>query len=252
MNRILYTLFFLVIAHSSIKAQSYYDEGAKAYSQAQYTDAIKAFERVLATSIQPSAEMYYNLANAYYKNGELAYAILNYERAYRLNPSDEDIKYNLELARSKTEDNITHSPAVIFQTFWRNITLFFKLSTWMAMSLLTFAVFVILLLLYVMGNRREWRLCGLYGAVVMFILCVLCTSFSLASHNFINDKTEAILVSPLVTLKSSPDQSAKDLVVLHTGVKVKTSQSLNKYTEVTLLDGTVGWVPNSSIELIYK
>ena len=106
MKKIIY-LLLLLLSPAMVQAE---DISAKiiadsAYVKGDYKAAIEAYETIL-TNEGEAADVYYNLGNAYYKSENIAKAILNYERALLLNPSDEDVAFNLELARSKTVDKV--------------------------------------------------------------------------------------------------------------------------------------------------
>ena len=61
---------------------------------------------------------------------------------------------------------------------------------------------------------------------------------------------EAIVMSGAVTAKSSPDKSGTDLFQLHEGTKVMVKSTLSGWSEITLENGAVGWVEESTIARI--
>ena len=76
-------------------------EADEAYQKEKFSEAASLYEEILQTQGE-SADIYYNLGNVYFKLKNTAKAVLNYERALLLNPGDADIRFNLDMARSKT------------------------------------------------------------------------------------------------------------------------------------------------------
>ncbi|MBO6096203.1 MAG: BatD family protein, partial [Bacteroidales bacterium] len=93
---------------------SLWNAGVEAYTNGDYASALKDWQDVQATGLM-SKELYYNLGNAYFKTGEIAQSILWYERAIKLDPSDADIRHNLDYARSLTQDRIDEVPEIFFE-----------------------------------------------------------------------------------------------------------------------------------------
>ena len=250
-------LIILLLALSSLaavsganSADSLYTAGAAAYGRGQYSQAVELFSKIIAEAENPTAEMYYNLAGAHFKSGNTALAILNYERAYRLDPADRDTRFNLRLLGARIEDKIVPSPSAVVRSYVDSVTHWFTLRTWAVLSILFFAGFAALVLLYLLGDRKEQKLGGFYGAIFAIFISLFCATFAYKSDAFIRDTSEAILTAPVVTMKSSPDASAKDIAVLHSGLKVTASGRVADFYEVTLADGVVGWVPADALTFV--
>lgn len=243
-------LLALLLSTLPVVGQSSFEEGVKAYSEARYPDAITAFEQAISTAQDPTAAMYYNLGNAYFKSENIAPAILAYERAYRLAPADRDIRYNLDLARSKTEDKITPAPTAVLSGWVDSISHWFNLHSWITIAILLLVITCGLALLYFFTKNRALRLTGFYGSIVSLMLFVFANIMLFRLNNFIQDTSGAVIMSPIVTIKSSPDQSSTDIVVLHSGIHVHVQKSIGGFYEIVLPDGVVGWIPQSDIEFI--
>lgn len=249
MKHRLITIVLLLLA-LPVLGQTAFEEGISAYSEARFSDAISAFEQAIDSSDKPTAAMYYNLGNAYYKSDELASAILAYERAYRLAPADRDIRYNLDLATSKTEDKITPAPAALLSGWVDGISHWFNLHTWVTLDIILLLLTCGLVLLYFFSGKRALRLTGFYAAMVTALLFIFTNAMTIRLNRFIQNPSGAVIMSPIVTIKSSPDQSATDIVVLHAGVRVQVQKAVASFYEVSLPDGVVGWIPQSDLEFI--
>ncbi|MDD7438631.1 MAG: tetratricopeptide repeat protein [Bacteroidales bacterium] len=249
MKRLLLYIIVLSISASQFSFATTMNEGIAAYQETNYTKAIELFTQVLSEN-GSTAEAYYNLASAYYKNGNIGPAVLNFHRAYRLDPSDGDTRYNLRFVSSQVTDKIEETPKLFISRWLDSLSHWFGLSTWRALS----AIFIVLVatgvFFYFRGRSITTRRIGFYGGVCSVVLALLVNIMAYRSYSFTHENKEAILMSSITTIKSSPDASAKDIAVVHEGLHVKTLQNLSGYTEVRLPDGTVGWIPMDSYELI--
>ncbi len=226
-----------------------FEEGLNAYSSADYPQAITLFSRALEDN-EPSAEAYYNLGAAYYKNGDIAPAILNFSRAYRLDPADQDTRYNLNLVSSQIVDNMEPMPKLFLSEWINDMSHWFTLGTWRILGVIFIVLTLIGIFLYFRGRSVGVCRGGFYGAIVALILGILSHALAYQSYCFTHDTKEAILMSGVVTVKSSPDASSKDIVVIHEGLKVEVLQRLSGFSEVLLPDGTKGWIPIDAYEKI--
>ncbi len=218
-----------------------------AYAKGNFQEAITGFEAIVQAT--PSAIGYYNLGCAYFKNNELGRAILNFERAYRLSPTDPDIQFNLNYARSKATDKIQIQRS--WGEKWFQVTnSLFSLYTWLLLGFLSFIISVAGIVLFIYTPLPWLRRVGFYGAAAFLVLCSICNWCAWKGYEFMTNKQPAVIVAPEVTLKSSPATSAEDLTTLHSGLKVITAETLNGFTQVTLPDNTVGWLPEETIEHI--
>ncbi len=248
--KIFISAIVLVFSFAALTAQN--EDITKAnslYKKADYQGAAQLYEDI-ATRYGVSAELYYNTGNAYYKAGEVGRSILNYERALRLSPSYDDAKANLELAQTKVVDNIVQVPP-FFVKRW--IALFIKiLSTdqWYVVSVVVFIVTLLCFLYFIFGNNLMIRRFAFYGAFVLLVITITTVTFASIRHNQQNNHNEAIIMSPTVVIKSSPDKSGTDLFQLHEGTKVTIKSKLDEWTEIVVGNGNIGWLESKNIEKI--
>lgn len=237
-------LLSFVSASAQIKA-----EADSAYVQERYEQAISLYNKLLETGA--SASVYYNLGNAYYRTGDMAHAILAYERAYLMEPGDADIRFNLQLARTKTIDKIVPESEMFFITWFRQMIDWYSADQWGRTVVVCFALFVVSLLLYFFAGRMLWRKVGFGVGVCTLILAVLFHIFAYQQQQKLLVRTHAIVMSSSLTVKSTPSTSGTDLFVLHEGTKVEiTDDTMKDWKEIRLADGKVGWVPVKTIERI--
>lgn len=251
MRKISFFIIFLLSFVQFVQAESFTKADAdKAYQENKYAEAIKMYENILATQGE-SAVVYYNLGNSYFKEKNMAKAVLNYERALLLNPGDADIRFNLDMARSKTVDQITPATEVFIVTWINSLTNMQSERGWAKIGIVSFICLLVGLALYIFSKRLFVRKIGFIGAVVFLVVTVCANLFARQQKNELMDRTGAIVMSPTVTVKSTPDESGTELFVLHEGTKVFVEDnSMKGWKEIRLEDGNKGWIPTEAIEII--
>ena len=235
-------------------AQSYPDSlwhaGVEAYSNGAFEEALQDFEGVRATGLM-SKELYYNLGNAHFKSGEIAPAILWYERALRLDPSDADIRYNLDYARALTQDRIDEVPEIFFEQWGHAMCYLLPSNVWATAGLVCLAIAVACLLLFLLGSTSGKRKLGFFLGIAFFLASVLGWDFAQWQRTEALRQDQAIVMRPVTSVKSSPaSEGAKDLFILHEGTRVKILDNVGGFSNIELADGRQGWLPAADMEVI--
>lgn len=249
-------------ADAAVTAQAYWNRGLEAYESRNYQEAIEAFEGIVALG-EASAEVYYNLGNAYYKlgqhndsstrafaSGELGRAILNYHRALRLNPTMKDARYNLELAVDFTNDT-DGIPQSFIATLWQGLRSTMTSNGWCISSIVMLALTLILVMLYLLSANILLRKIGFFVAIVTAVCFMLCTLLALSSKRVIAQDNRAVVVcSDTTPVHASPDSASKIIRQPSQGVTVRISRNHGDWTEVMFTDGEMGWIRNTAIEKV--
>ena len=221
-----------------------------AYINNDFASAVYLYENILANQGE-SADIYYNLGNSYYKMDNIAKAIVNYEKALVLNPADGDIRFNLELAQSKTVDKVTPMSEIFLVTWMKDLTNLMSEKGWAKMGITTFILMLSMLALYFFSKKIALKKIGFISAVCLLFICVIANIFASSQKNKAESHGEAIIMAPSVTVKSTPNDGGTDLFILHEGHKVTIKDNtMREWKEIQLEDGNVGWVPTSVIEII--
>ncbi len=240
----------ILVSAGTVFAQSpeqVFQQGNMLYQQGSLDEARKAYELLLGQGYV-SGELYYNLGNVYYRTGNIARGILFYERAARLIPQDEDLQHNLTLANLRITDRIEPTPRLFIWDWWDGLKSALSLQglTWlMFFSYLVVIAFVALLLL---GGSYTVRRVGLIGSAVTGVLFLLVLAVFIGRLADLGATDEAILMTPVATVKNSPDPKSSDAFVLHSGVKVRVIDRVSEWVNIRLADGKQGWLERSSIE----
>ncbi len=241
---LLVTLLLPLTANAVTKA-----DGDNEYSRGNYQQAIRDYEELLKQT--KSADLYYNLGNAYYRTDNITRAVLAYERALLLSPGDDDIRFNLQMARSKTIDKITPRSEMFFVTWYRALVNITSVDGWADIAVVSMIAALILALVYLFASRMLFRKIGFFGGVAMLTLFLLCNLFAWHQHAILTERTGAIIVSSSATLKATPTQQAKDNGVLHEGTRVDIiDDTMRDWKCVRLADGREGWLQSNKIEKI--
>ena len=235
---------------ASSEETSPWDQAVQAYTEGRYEDSEALFDSLVEAGCD-EAVLWYNLGNASFKAGQTGKAVLCYERALRRNPSDRDIRYNLDFARASTRDEITPVPEFVLRTWARKVSYIFSSGTWAVLSIVFFAAALALLLLFLLGRRVVVRRAGFFSAIAALVLFAVSLGFSLSLRRDALRTDEAIVMKAVSSVRSSPSEdSAKDLFILHEGTKVRVLEKVSGYDNISLADGRQGWILDSDLEII--
>lgn len=219
------------------------------YAKGNYQEAINAYNEVLKEGV--SADLYYNLGNAYFRTQNITQAVIAYERAYKLQPGDEDICFNLQFARSKTIDKITPESEMFFVTWYHSLVNYTNSDNWAVISIIMFLLCLVLLIVYLFGSHMWMIKAGFYGAVTCFVFFVVSTFLSWQQKTASQNHDGAVIISSSVNVKKTPSLSSSNEMVLHEGTRVDiTDRSMQGWYGVRLTDGREGWLQPKDVEEI--
>ena len=243
-------LFCMLMAIVSLSASATTKENADAeYKRGNYQQAIKDYTELLKQGV--NADLYYNLGNAYYRTDNVTQAILAYERALMLSPGDDDIRFNLQFATSKTIDKITPESKMFFVTWYQSLVNFTSVDNWAVMAIASIVLVLLLVLMFLFGPNVMLRKIGFYGGCLFFVLFVFCNFFAYQQKYNLQNRTAAIVIAPSVTVKKTPANGSSDVFVIHEGTKVDiTDKGLKDWRGIRLADGREGWLQTRQIEEI--
>jgi hypothetical protein len=241
-------LYGSMLAYSQTPDQAF-DHANQLYQQGKLADARDAYEVILNNGYQSGA-LYYNLGNVYYKSGNIAKAVLNYERARQLVPDDDDLLHNLQLANLMITDKVEPTPRLFILDYWDGIMDAFSLKriTWLAYFL--FLAFVGFHTAAILSRSYQGRRLSILCGAVSGLLFISAGFIFVGKMSTSNRHDTAIVMASITTLKNSPDSKSSDAFVLHSGVKVQITDSVNDWIKIRLADGKVGWMERTAAEII--
>ena len=219
------------------------------YQKGNYQQAIRDYEEILKNG--ESAEIYFNLGNAYYRTDNITKAVLNYERARLLSPGDDDINFNLQFARSKTIDKITPESEMFFVTWYKSLVNFTSVDNWAKTGILCIVMALLLVLLYLFGPQLMLRKIGFFGGLAFFVIFLLSNLFAFQQKQALDNRTGAIIMAPSVNVKKTPAKNSADQFVLHEGTRVDIiDKGMTDWRCIRVGDGREGWIETKAIEEI--
>ena len=242
---ILLSLFALV-GNAQESTEAWFEEANAAYNMDRYDTAIILYEKILANEVE-SVPLYFNMGNAYYKTRAYPMAIYYYEKALKLAPSNEEVQTNLVIANRAIVDKIEPVPESFIVKAWHNVRACFSGDQWAWCSIVFFALLLVAVFLFLRSRKVGLRKLGFFGGIVFLVAFGLSVAFAAQLKQASETQDQAILMSPTVTVKSSPSETSVDLFVLHEGTKVTVLETVNGWSKIKIANGSVGWLPEDSM-----
>lgn len=244
MKNIVYLFLFIT---QVFFAQSF-EKGNAMYQRGNYQEAVQAYEAVIKENKQQSAELYFNLANSYYKLNKVAPAIYNYEKALVLKPHDPETLNNLKFAKKLTIDEIKEVPKVGFAKLIQNFTGIFDYNMWGKISVAIAFAFLLAFIGYYFSQLTITKRIYFIGMFILLLALLLSVFAGMSEKNHFDNDRPAIVFAELSEVRSEPQKAGAAIILLHEGAKVYVMESLGKWEKIELTDGTEGWIDGSTIK----
>jgi len=241
--------FRFSFAISNNEALKLYHDANIAYQKLDYETSIRLLEQLIKNK-SISEEVYYNLGNSYFKAGNFAKAILNYERAKKLNPDDEDVNFNLKIASLKVVDKIESVPQIFYKRWINQFSILFPADTFSIILIIVVWLLFGAAALYVSINTVGGKKFSFILMIVFFFLTCISGVMAVRSHAIAQVDQTAIIMSSSVYVKSSPDEKGNDQFILHEGTKVDILDELNNWRKIRIANGSIGWMKVDEMETI--
>lgn len=239
-------LLLILLTSLFSQANTYYAEG-------DYAEAATQYEQILASSTgdltSDYAVIYYNLGNAYFKQGELAQSILAWERALRLQPSLKDAKHNLQFAQSRIVDNIEDTHSFFLSNWLKVVRNALSERTWVMMSISLFLLTLVGFFFFAFSRTIWLRKTAFYAGVVALLISIVACANAGTLHQRDTERAEAIITQGIVNVKASPDRSGTELFTIHEGTKVKITETIGEWCCIEV-GNNVGWMQLAHLERI--
>ena len=221
---IFFWVCFMSIAGYAQTLDSLFASANKLYQQESYMDALKLYQEVENKQFE-SGDLYYNMANIYYKTNQVAPAIYYYEKALKLDPNNKDITFNLDFAQRMTLDNIEALPKSLGQKFRDSVILKFTYNTWAIIAVSLAFLFAILFLLYHFSYSTVKKRIYFITSILSAIFVALSIFFAIKNNHYIKTTKTAIIFAPQTKV-----------------TKVYILESLDNWRKIKIADGKTGWM----------
>lgn len=221
---------------NNLKNDSLWKAAGEAYRNKAYEQALANYDTLINRGYS-SAILFNDAGNAAFKSKHMGKAVWYYEKAYRQDPSNEDIKYNKDLMRYKISDRIEELPSIAPIRWLNRITDFASPLLWYWTGIAFGFIFVLTLFLRHRGIlQTAWLSRG------SFILAVMLIVLAFRSHYLIYGRSMAVVQFPSVSILSAPDASGVEVFQLHEGALVEIKGSQGSWQKIRLADGKEGWM----------
>jgi len=252
-----FKIWFCLLVMIGLPVLSFGEDGSQAlfekantyYSKNKYKEAIGAYNQLLKSD-EVSANVYFNLGNAYYKDGDIASALLYFEKAHKLSPGDDDINFNIRFANARTTDKIDEAPEFFLSKWWRGVVLAIAADTLGVIAVIFFLIGSGLLILYFFSISGSVKKASFFSALISFFLGIVAIFIGGSQVSYFNGNKQGIVFTSSVNVKGSPADQATTVFVLHDGTKVNVLGNANGWLRIKLANGNEGWLKPSDIKEI--
>lgn len=253
MNRLLLILFYISIFNTDVFAKNVintaYQKAHELYEQHQYNEAKQIYDSLRLLGISNS-DLYYNLGNVYYKLNQIGQAVLHFEKAINLNPNNEDALFNLKIANLKVVTKNNRLNDFIVVRWVKGVIHYFQFDQWAKAQILFGILFLILFSLFNFLSNPSIKKISFYSSITVLCLMLLCGIFAWSAQKDLQTAEYGIVINTPVSLVSEPSTNAKEILILHEGMKFRKMETIGKWYQIKLSDGNIGWVEASSIAMI--
>lgn len=249
-SSLLYCLLLLLplLSFAKQSPEQLFSQANAQYKNKDYKKAAELYESVKNQGFE-SAALYYNLGNSYFRSGNIPQAILNYERAKKIRPDDEDILHNLKIANLSVTDKIEPLPELELSRFFRKIVNTYSSGGWAIWAICLLWLSVTAMALFFLVNSRRIKKAGFFTAIISFSLFLVFILISLQRNSYEN-MNYAIIFSAVSYVKTSPETQSKDAFYLHAGTKVEIRETIGEWSYIRIADGKTGWLKSNDLEKI--
>ncbi|WP_209401509.1 SH3 domain-containing protein [Pseudozobellia sp. WGM2] len=247
------TLFYIALFFFGVTAsaqnEALFNKATEAYNVGEYQNAINGYLEILDNG-EHSAELYYNLGNAYYKLNQIAPSIYYYEKALLLKPNDAEVENNLAYARNMTLDAIDTIPETGLSKIYDNIVGFLSFDQWSYAAVFFMILFVLLYIAFYYFRYSSRKRLAFVTSIVALLISVTSVVFAFLQYNLYKADQPAIVFASESSVKSEPNLRSQEAFALHEGTKVNILEELNEWKKIRIADGTTGWIPSEDIKTL--
>lgn len=226
-------------------AEDAFERGNAAYAEGDFAAAADAYRTVLDYRVR-DARVHYNLGNSEFRLRRLGPAILNYEKARRLDPADLEIQANLRFAQGYRFDRVEVQEPMALGVALQRVQAVLGID---GQAGLVVALFWAAAGLLAWGLSRQGR----FGAAHGWVLAVLLSLLLLAGLSWWNTyerlvrRELAVVLAPAAEIVAGPGPSNPSLLTVHEGLTVVILDERDDWVQVSLPNGINGWLAAQTI-----
>ncbi len=226
-----------------------FSQGNKAYNNGEFQQALLFYNQILEQG-KHSPELYFNMANSYYRLNMVGQTNFYFEKAKLLDPTNEDILINSEFAQNMTLDTIVPLRASPIDQLLSNYFRLFSIDRWALITVIIGWIILILFIFFLWLNAPSQKKL-LFGAMGFFLLLWMLSSVTTYHlNNYKNNRIYAIIFSEQIAIYSEPNERSEIQFYLHEGTKVELIENLEQWQSIRLANGASGWVNHVDLKRI--
>jgi len=232
-------LLSILLCMQTFAGEHLFMQGNEEYANENYSVAISLYDSILINQME-SSELYYNLANCYYKTQDWANAIWHYEKSLQIERNEKTLQ-NLELTKLKIIDRIEPIPQLFYKEWWNNLINLFSTKIWQILAIL--CIWITLIIRFV--NYQKNYFSAFLNPLALILLFITYSSYQ---ENY--NKKEAIIFSSTTIANSAPTNNSTNLFSLHSGSKVEIIDSIGDWVNIKIANGNNGWIKKSDCKIL--
>lgn len=248
LRNLLITVLFLAISSAWGNNKEVFEQANEAYKNEKYVEAQDLYLQIIENG-QVSWALFYNLGNTFYRLNDMPKAILYYEKARKLNPSETIILDNLKIAKNNIEDKSSTFSDSDILSFFNKIIYAAHSNTWAILSLVNLFAMAFLIIGTYLLNKVSIKRAFLLLALAFLALSIIMYAFSQIQKSEFT-KSEAIIMESSVTITSEPKENATNLFILHAGSKVEIIETNQDWVKIKYDNDKSGWMHSNQLEII--
>ena len=241
-------LHIILLLSNTQGLDSIFDQSNDFYTDGKYQMAIDGYKDILNSGFE-SAELYYNLGNAFYKLNNIPESNFFYEKARSISPTDEDILINLSYAQNLRIDKIEKLPITQTQNLKINILNLLSERGWSVLLIILSWIACVSFLLYLSVNNSGNKRIFFTQFIILMIGFIVVFTINYEKKN-LNNEMFAIIYDKEIEVWSEPNKISELKFLLHEGTKVKQVDTIQDWVNIQLENGTLGWIQSSSIKTL--
>lgn len=222
-----------------------WEKANTAYGAENYEKSITLYKRILEQE-KHSSDLYFNLANAYYKLNETGESIYYYEKALMLNPDDPEIQSNLAFAERMRMDQIEPLPDSETGTMLSGMIKSLSVDEWAYLGLVALLLAVLFFILYRYTVPTVRKRIFFVVSILLLLVFILCSVAAYYGKSYMDDRDFAIIMEEEITARDEPRNTSSSPFTLHEGTKVELLEDFRDWTKIVLSNGSRAWLPTAS------
>ena len=223
-----------------------FENANSAYNAGQFENAVMLYKEILESG-RHSAELYFNLANSYYRLNQVGESIFYFEKAKQLKPTDEDINVNSNFAQNMAIDAVEVLPKSQITKLREKTIDLFSQDGWAFFIILLAWFLVFFWGLYLWNKVPVIKRTFFIFTLVLGSLLMGSLSIAVIKSSMTADTTYGILFNKKIEVWAEPNSRAEVLFLLHEGTKVQMLDQLQEWRKIRIANGSEGWIKNGRV-----